>query len=582
MKIRCFISSLLLLFFCITCYAGPVTPYGDIYNKNSWSSNADFITNGNTSATVSGSYIDISSATTYNWNNIVNITGYQTKLEKWVFKARFKIVAWASNSYGIGFGLKSANPVVKNDVMGFIQTANTGTGGLYIVKTDQTVLSTGAAPLGVALNDVIDVEAVFYDSVFTFKAVNITSGNMASVNYTYACNGSTAAVPNTSYFSILELGGTHQIQNIEISSTEKTNANLVTIGDSKTIGYFTNTFSGRYTAQLNNNYPSTVINAGGGDGITQVLNRIPELQRLAPSKFLLSIGSNDLRFGGNLNQLKTDYISLVNTLMATGAQVYHIVLPEDYSKALAVQGTALIDFKNWVQTTYPAYYINVWDSLATANYLKGMYDTGDGVHLNQAANNKTYEAIVASGKLSGGSLPVSLINFSVKKRNNQALLSWQTSLTSTAENYIIEKSRDKRSFNPVAAVRSNSSAVYNYTDENNETGNTYYRLKITETNGSISYSHMVVFSNKTEALQITGSHWINEEQLSISIRTAAAGFIQWQITDINGRKIAFGKQKLNAGNNQLPIQGGNYKKGIYYFNLISNTNEELPPLTIVK
>lgn len=562
-------------------YLPPPGIFGEIYNKNTWSNTTDFITNANSTATLSGGYINISCSNAYDWNNTIYITGYQTKLEKWKLKARFKIIAWAPNSYGIGFGLKSANAYIKNDVLGFIQTANTGTGGLYIVRSDQQVLNTGSAPLGVALNDVIDVEAGLYDSLFTFSAHNVTSGNSATVSYTFAPNGTTPPIPNTSHFTLLELGGTHQVQYLEISSIETTGANIATIGDSKTAGYFANTFAGRYGAQLNRNYPAAILNAGGADRIVNVLDRQEELVRLNANKYLLNIGSNDLRFGGTLTDLQANYDSLVRILQNTGAQVYHIVLPEDYTKANAVN---MLAFKNWVAASYPANYINAWDSLVAGTILNGIYDTGDGIHLNQQANDKVYEAIIASGKLAGGvTLPVTLYSFDVREISpGKAFVSWKTDPDQQAELYSVLKSTDGRYFYELARLPGNRHGNYGYTDTDLGFGKCYYKLKMTEANNAVTYSKIITVNGKRKDPEIISVRQAGQRQVLIVVRASSSSVIQWQVADVTGRIVKRGKQLLQNGVNNLDIYVPGFEKEINYLRLTSLNNEELLSMPFIR
>ncbi len=538
---------------------------GTIYSKNSWTQTSDFITNGNTSATLSGNYVNITSATQDDWNNIVYITNNRTKLEKWNFKLRFRIVAWAGNSYGIGFGLKSANPNVQNDVMGFIQTTTSGAGGLYILKSGRTIMSTGPT-LGVSLNDEIDLEGRFYDSVFQFTAHNITSGSTASMSFTYASNGSTHVVPNTGRFALMELGGTHQVQQIEISSEEITGANIVAIGDSKTIGYFSNTFAGRYAAQLRNNYGQVVISAGGADRVTHVLDRKDEVLQLAGSKYLLSIGSNDLRFGATLMELQTNYDSLVRTLQATGAQVYHIVLPEDPTKPLGVN---LLAFRNWVAATYPAYYINVWDSVSTNDVLKGIYDTGDGVHLNQLANNKIYQAIVASNKLGGGAtLPVKLLQFTARSLNNGAVLvNWKVESAAQAEEYTLLRSLDGQYFEEINKQLAGSMNDYRFEDDAVHTGVYYYQLKMKEADGKYSYSKVVMITNKQAHRPELTLHYSNGYHHFFGIKTLETALINWQLIDAAGRRHAHGSRVFGSGIHHLEVDMSKFYPGVYYLQL---------------
>jgi len=539
--------------------------YGTIYSKNFWDTTSDFITNGNTTATLSGNYINISSATTLNYSNTVYITGYTTKLSKWRFRARFRIQAWASNSYGIGFGVKSVNTNVNNDVFGFIQTSNTGIGGLYVLRSDMTVLASGPA-LGVALNDVIDIETVLKDSVVTFNTYNITSGISRSVTYTYVWDGSPRVIPNTGRFALLELGGTHQLQNIEISSDETVGATIAVIGDSKTAGYFASSFAGRYAAQLNNIYPVTVINAGGGDKVTEALARKDELERLTAQKYLLCIGSNDLRFGGTLSNLQYNYDSLVRILQATGADVYHIVMPEDYNKAWAVN---MLPFKNWVETTYGSFYIGgVWDSLKNGNILKNTYDWSDGIHLNQTGNNKVYEALIASGKLSGSvtTLPIKLISFDARKITaERAILQWEVDDTDHVQNFSLMKSYDGSVFSEFAQISPN---INSYLDNRLADGNNYYRLKIIELDGKVTYSKTALISNRRKSVNITDFQFMQPSGWILTAEALHSTKLNWKIIDVTGKIIKQNNITLIKGVNTLKIPVYQLNHGLWFLILL--------------
>lgn len=555
-------------------------PIGTIYSGNNWASTSDFIPNGTASVSLSGGFINVSAASVYNWANTIYITGNQTKLEKWQFKARFKITAWAANSYGIGFGVKSANAVVKNDVFGFIQTTNSGTGNLYIVKGDQSVLAVSSTTISFALNDVIDVTARFDVSQFVFTATNVNSGSSSTVSFTYASNGSTAVVPNSGYFSMLELGGTHQVQQIDISSEELAGGQIVTVGDSKTIGYFANSFTGRYAAQLNNDYAPAIINAGGGDRVLHALARQAELERLAPQKFLLCIGSNDLRFGGTLADLQTNYGTLVNILQATGASVYHILIPEDYTKSGAVNQLA---FRDWIAATYGSFYINaVWDSLANGNVLKGIYDSGDGIHLNQAANNKIYEALVASGKLAITTLPVTMYSFdAVIINHDKVALNWEMDPANQAGKYQIMRSSEGVSFHLLGEVPANTYGMYSYTDHDPLHGNNFYQLKMTENDGQITYSRIVKISRKPQRVKlkkITGQ----PQELMIEVESSRTIKSGWEIFDAAGKKLVSGQLLLEAGSNILRIPAISLQQGIYHFLIYDQQGERIGVFSFYK
>jgi Secretion system C-terminal sorting domain len=87
-------------------------------------------------------------------------------------------------------------------------------------------------------------------------------------------------------------------------------------------------------------------------------------------------------------------------------------------------------------------------------------------------------------------IPVKLASFDATKRNNTVQLNWVTSLETGATIFDIERSADAINWNNLAtmpALNTSNGAAYQHND--NKPGDiNFYRLKITEDNGKVSYS----------------------------------------------------------------------------------------------
>lgn len=97
-------------------------------------------------------------------------------------------------------------------------------------------------------------------------------------------------------------------------------------------------------------------------------------------------------------------------------------------------------------------------------------------------------------------LPVSLINFHCKKDNlTQATLSWNTVSETDNDYFTIEKSTDGKQYQYLARIKGagNSSELrkYQYTDRDLQMGNTYYRIKQTDFNGTTEIKDQCVVMN---------------------------------------------------------------------------------------
>jgi predicted small secreted protein len=105
-------------------------------------------------------------------------------------------------------------------------------------------------------------------------------------------------------------------------------------------------------------------------------------------------------------------------------------------------------------------------------------------------NNQPFGSLVALADPT--ILPLQLTGFTATKLANTGTLSWQVAQEENIATYTVERSADGRSFTALGSVASlgntTSSRTYRYTDVQPVKGANYYRLKITEKDGRVSYS----------------------------------------------------------------------------------------------
>jgi hypothetical protein len=88
-------------------------------------------------------------------------------------------------------------------------------------------------------------------------------------------------------------------------------------------------------------------------------------------------------------------------------------------------------------------------------------------------------------------LPVSMLSFEAAKQHTAVALQWITEAEINTATYSIERSSDGINYSTIGtvfAINSNNRRTYDFTDVQPLAGMNYYRLKITDKNGVISYS----------------------------------------------------------------------------------------------
>jgi hypothetical protein len=172
----------------------------------------------------------------------------------------------------------------------------------------------------------------------------------------------------------------------------------------------------------------------------------------------------------------------------------------------------------------------------------------------------------------GGALitpvPLRLLSFNAWINNAKTLLQWQTSAEINTDHFEIERSEDGRNFTNtigriLAAGNSISERNYSLTDMQPVVGKNYYRLKMLDKDGAVSYSQvrLVVFSKNDKQINI----YPNPAKDLLNIENNLAGkHLQISITDITGKKL-LQWQKTNASLLQIPM--ANLSTGIYILQL---------------
>ena len=118
-------------------------------------------------------------------------------------------------------------------------------------------------------------------------------------------------------------------------------------------------------------------------------------------------------------------------------------------------------------------------------------------------------------------LPLSLLEFSGSKNGQTVYLKWKTIYERNAGHFEIERSADGSLFKTINVVKAtgNSRTVqtYSFADADLPSGTIYYRLKITDADGSFRYSQVVRIRpfNREESIQLMPNPAVNKAMLQV-------------------------------------------------------------------
>jgi hypothetical protein len=157
----------------------------------------------------------------------------------------------------------------------------------------------------------------------------------------------------------------------------------------------------------------------------------------------------------------------------------------------------------------------------------------------------------------GPLLNTELLSFSGKLIKDNVQLNWTTASEDEPLQFTIEKSKDGRNYNNIAALNSYNNGqninLYSFTDPDTIQNIVFYRLKITNGKGAVKYSRTVQLNKQPgDVLQI---NMINpfDQKLYLEISTSLNGRANIKLINLQGKIV---KQKdliINNGTSNLTI-----------------------------
>lgn len=163
-------------------------------------------------------------------------------------------------------------------------------------------------------------------------------------------------------------------------------------------------------------------------------------------------------------------------------------------------------------------------------------------------------------------LPVKLVSFnSTKRSDGKALLEWELAeCCVTAVKFQVEKAgADQRFFSIAATGGNETSRFYTLPDNDLKTGINYYRLKIIDVDGRVTYSRVVAVINGVSGVLLNLSPTIITGEARLTITSSVALPLDLLITDMTGRVVLKVQQKIQPGNNTIPLSLVHLHNGAY-------------------
>ncbi|MFZ4058596.1 MAG: T9SS type A sorting domain-containing protein [Ferruginibacter sp.] len=172
--------------------------------------------------------------------------------------------------------------------------------------------------------------------------------------------------------------------------------------------------------------------------------------------------------------------------------------------------------------------------------------------------------------LNSGGIPVTLMNFSAKLKNEQCTLNWESANETINAQYYIERSIDGINFTSIHLITGSNSTTninkYSFTDPNPLPEIGYYRILMREASGKESYSEILKVTNSNKVdLNIFPNPFENFFSVSLNARAIPAVI---EIYDLQGKLL---HRQLSQQTSFLITK--QFAKGIYMLKVTTNDNQ---------
>lgn len=180
-------------------------------------------------------------------------------------------------------------------------------------------------------------------------------------------------------------------------------------------------------------------------------------------------------------------------------------------------------------------------------------------------------------KLSGA-LPVRMLSFTGIMQDAHNKLQWKAACTNNVD-FIVERSNDGIHFDSIGikeAIVADCNHPFDFTDVIPE-AISYYRLKLVEDNGSISYSDIVVLE-RTKAGNLKLSVYPNPvtgNQLTLKLTSDKKQLLKLQLTELSGKIVWNGFINSSIGTSLVPITLPKLAAGMYYLRFADHKNNQV-------
>lgn len=258
-----------------------------------------------------------------------------------------------------------------------------------------------------------------------------------------------------------------------------------------------------------------------------------------------------------------------------------------------------------ISNAVSGYFYGISDATTGQSYASGKWATSNGnlsITTNTFTSSGAYNLVIKSTAISGvticsatgaaasltvsNGLPLTLVSFNGKWKDDKALLSWVTETEINVSHFEIERSSTSNGFVKIGTVKATSVPAlrnnYSFTDDNPLLPVTYYRLKMVDEDGKSKYSPVVVLKETNKQI-ISAYPNPFTNKIRIDYESKINTLLDAMITDMSGKIVYTTTFSISRGNNALMINNmASVPSGVYLLRLRDKTDNSFTYFKLTK
>ena len=319
-------------------------------------------------------------------------------------------------------------------------------------------------------------------------------------------------------------------------------------------------------------------NPSVNNNVTYALTYNPEI-------ILMNYPSNDATNSYPMNEQITNYDTIVGLINQNNI-LLKMSTTQPRNLGSQSQLDLLFAMRDSTYSRYGIHAVDFWTDLAQVNgWINPIYNSGDGIHLNNAAHRILFErmrdAVVPL------IIPVELASFIAVYSSNSIILQWETVTEKNNQGFEIQQSVDNVKFFSIGFVpgfgTSTEKHYYSYSDHTTLAGTIYYRLKQLDFDGSFNYS------NSVEVTRVV-SYELSQNYpnpfnptTTISYAVPQNTFVTLKVYDILGSEVVeLVNGDVQAGIHKVNFNAFDLNSGVYFYTFKASSFTETKKLMLMK